>query len=74
MNRLVKEAKTQITTTNYKTKLENSKNSKESWKTINEITNKQSKCTIIKEIKVNGNTVTGDKNNNFSKSRRKHDY
>lgn len=66
VNRLIKEVKANY----YKSKLENCKNSKESWKTINELLNKQSKCTTITEVIVNCNKVSGDKNiadefNNF---------
>jgi hypothetical protein len=46
----------------YKSKLENSNNTKDCWKVINELLNKQSKCRQINEIKVNGSKVTGDMN------------
>ena len=58
----------------FKNKLENIKNSKEGWKTINLLLNKKSKSTQIHEIKDGDNIVTGDKtlasafNNYFSKT------
>jgi hypothetical protein len=66
VNRAIKEAKANY----YKSKLENSNNAKVCWKVINELLNKQSKCTHINEVKVNGSKVTGDMNianefNNF---------
>ena len=45
-----------------KNKLENIKNCKEGWKTINLLLNKKSKSTQIHEIKDGDNIVTGDKN------------
>ncbi len=58
LNRLIKDTKSNY----FKHKLENSKNSKEGWKVINELLNKKSKSTIINELKNEHTTVTGDKN------------
>ena len=44
----------------YNSKLANSKNSKESWQTINELLNRKSKTTTINEINMNGKTIVGD--------------
>ena len=38
--------------------LKNCKNRKDSWKFINQLLNKQSKVTTVKEIVVNGERVT----------------
>jgi hypothetical protein len=66
VNRRIKDAKTNF----YKTSLDNSTNSKESWKIINKLLYKNSKTTSINELIVNHNKITGDKNmanefNNF---------
>ena len=50
--------------------MENSTNSKDSWKIINKLLNKKSKTTSINELTINRNKITGDKNianefNNF---------
>lgn len=58
LNRLIKNTKTEY----FKHKLENSKNSKDGWKTINELLNKRSKCTTFNKIKTEHVEVTGDKN------------
>ncbi len=58
LNRLIKDTKSNY----FKHKLENSKNSKEGWKVINELLNQKSKSTIINELKNEHTTVTGDKN------------
>ena len=46
----------------YKTNLGNCKNSKESWIIINKLLNKNQKSTMINEIIVNGNKITGNEN------------
>ncbi len=66
VNRRIKVAKTNY----YKTSLENSTNSKDSWNIINGLLNKKSKTTSINELIINQNKITGDKNianefNNF---------
>ena len=66
VNRRIKDAKTNY----YKTSLENSTSSKDSWKIVNESLNKKSKSTSINELIINHNRITGDKNianefNNF---------
>ena len=65
VNKLIKEAKAKY----FKSNLESCKNSKESWKFLNELLNKQSKVTTVKEIVVNGEAVTEDKHiaNEFNK-------
>ena len=49
--------------------MENSTNSKESWNIINELLNKKSKTTSIKELIIDHNTITHDKDiaNEFNK-------
>ena len=49
--------------------MENGKNSKECWKFLNELLNKQSKVTAVKEIVINGEPVRDDKDiaNEFNK-------
>ena len=44
-------------------------NSKESWRTINELLNRKSKATTINEVNVNGKSIAGDKDiaNEFNK-------
>ena len=44
----------------FKAKLSDSKNSKESWQIINELLNKKSKTSQIREINFDGKTVTKD--------------
>jgi hypothetical protein len=44
----------------FKERLSNSNNSKESWQAINELLNKKFKTTQVKEINVEGRTVTND--------------
>ena len=66
VNRRIKDAKTNY----YKTSLENSTNSKDSWKIINELLNKKSKTTSKYELIINHNKITGQENvanefNNF---------
>ena len=66
VNRRIKDAKINY----YKTSLENSTNSKDSWNIINELLNKKSKTTSIKELIVDHNKITDDKDianefNNF---------
>ena len=58
VNKLIKDTKA----TCVKNKLENIKNSKEGWKTINLLLNKKSKSTQIHKIKDGDNIVTEDKN------------
>ena len=58
VNKLIEDTKA----TYFKNKLENIRNSKEGWKTINLLLNKKSKSTQIHEIKDGDNIVTGDKN------------
>ena len=66
-----KKCRNEVAKTNYyKTSLENSTNSKDSWKIINKLLNKKSKTTSINEHTINNNKITGDKNitnefNNF---------
>ena len=59
-----------IKTKYFRIKLQNSTNTKDSWKIKNELLNKKSKITTIKEIIINHNMVTEDENianefNNF---------
>ena len=66
VNRRIKDAKINY----YKTSLENSTNSKDSWNIINELLNKKSKTTSIKELTIDHNKITDDKDianelNNF---------
>ena len=66
VNRLIKDVKTKY----FRIKLQNSTNTKDSWKIINELLNKKSRTTTINEIIINHNMVTGDENianefNNF---------
>jgi hypothetical protein len=65
VTRLIEETKTNY----YNTKFSNSKNSADSWKTINDLLNKKSKTTTLNAISVNNEVVTGDKNiaNEFNK-------
>ena len=58
VNKLIEDTKA----TYFKNKLENIKNSKEGWKTINLLLNKKPKSTQIHEIKDGDNILTGDKN------------
>ncbi len=62
----IKSAKTQY----FKTNLENTKNSKETWDLINNLLNKKQKKTTINNLKIESETITGDENisnafNNF---------
>ena len=57
VNRCIKDAKINY----YKTSLENSTDSKDSWNTINELLNKKSKTTSIKELIIDHNTITDEK-------------
>ena len=66
VNRHIKEDKINY----YKTSLENSTNSKDSWNIINELLNKKSMTTSIKELIIHHNKITDDKDianelNNF---------
>ena len=65
LNRCIKETKKLY----YSSKLATSTNSKESWRTINELLNRQSKATTINEVNVNGKSIAGDKDiaNEFNK-------
>ena len=65
LNRCIKETKKLY----YNSKLATSTNSKESWQTINELLNRQSKATTINEVNVNGKSIAGDKDiaNEFNK-------
>jgi hypothetical protein len=58
VNQLMKDTKAVY----YKHKLENSKTSKEEYKTINDLLNKKSKSIVITEIKIGDAKITGDKN------------
>ena len=58
VTKLIRNEKTKY----YNTKLKNCSNSKECWQAINKLLNKQSKSTMINNIKVKGSDVTGDKN------------
>jgi hypothetical protein len=53
----------------YQTKLENSKNSEDSWKYMNELLNRKSKRTAVNQLQVDGQTVSGNENiaNEFNK-------
>ena len=44
----------------FKSKLSNSNNSKESWRSINELLNKKSKTSQVREINFDGETVIND--------------
>ena len=57
VTKLIRKEKTKY----YNTKFKNCSNSKERWQAINKLLNKQSKSTMINEIKINGSDVTGDK-------------
>jgi hypothetical protein len=46
----------------YQTKLENSKNSKDSWKYINELLNRKPKRTAVNQLRVDEQTVTSNEN------------
>ena len=65
LNRCIKETKKLY----YNSKLTTSTNSKESWRTINELLNRQSKTTTINEVNVNWKSIAGDKDiaNEFNK-------
>ena len=58
VNLLIKTTKSSY----YNSKLLNAKNSKASWKIINELSNRQFKTTTINNLQVDGNNITGDKN------------
>ena len=53
----------------YQTKLENSNNSKDSWKDINEMLDRKPKRTAVNQLNVDGQTVAGNENsaNKFNK-------
>ena len=58
LNKRIKATKVQF----YNTKLQNSKNSKEGWNTLNNLLNRKSKTTIVNELSVDhGKNVTQDK-------------
>ena len=66
VNHRIKDAKINY----YKTSLEKRTNSKDSWNIINELLNKKSKTTSIKELIIDHNKITDDKDianefNNF---------
>ena len=65
INRLIRNTKGHY----YKTKLENSKGSKDSWKYINELLNRKQNTSAISQLKIDGQIVTGPKNvaNEFNK-------
>ncbi|CAB4006694.1 RNA-directed DNA polymerase from transposon BS, partial [Paramuricea clavata] len=44
----------------FRDKLSNAKNSKESWRTINELLNKKPKTSEVKELDINGQLITDD--------------
>ena len=52
-----------------KTKLENSKGSKDSWEYINELLNRKQNTSAISQLKIDGQIVTGPENiaNEFNK-------
>ena len=56
LNNLIKETKQEY----FRDKLSNAKNSKESWRTINELLNKKPKTSEIKELDINGQLITDD--------------
>ena len=64
INRLIRNTKG-----HYKTKLENSKGSKDSWKYINELLNRKQNTSAISQLKIDGQIVTGPENmaNEFNK-------
>ena len=55
VNRLIRNTKGHY----YKTKLENSKGSKDSWKYINELLNTKQNTSAISQLKIDGQIVTG---------------
>jgi hypothetical protein len=65
VTKLIRSSKTHY----YQKKQENSKNSKDCWKYINELLNRKPKRTAVNQLKVNGKTITGNKNiaNEFNK-------
>ncbi len=66
LNKIIKATKVQY----YNTKLQNSKNSREGWNTINNLLNRKSKTTVVNELSVDhGKKVTQDKDivNEFNK-------
>ena len=56
LNSLIKKTKEEY----FKAKLSNAKNSKESWQAINELLNKRSKTTQIKQLNINDRVITDD--------------
>ena len=46
----------------FKTKLGNTKNSYDSWQTINSLLNKKSKTTEVNQLKMDNRIITGDQN------------
>ena len=56
VNKCIKQTKR----TYYNSKLANSNNSKESWQTINELLNRESKTTKINQIIINDKAIVGD--------------
>ena len=56
LNNLIKETKQEY----FRDKLSNAKNSKESWRTINELLNKKPKTSEVKELDINGQLITDD--------------
>ena len=65
LNKIIKATKVQY----YNRKLQNSKNSREGWNTINNLLNRKSKTTVVSELSVDhGKKVTQDKDivNEFS--------
>ncbi|CAB3983169.1 Hypothetical predicted protein [Paramuricea clavata] len=56
LNNLIKETKQEY----FGDKLSNAKNSKESWRTINELLNKKPKTSEVKELDINGQLITDD--------------
>ncbi|CAB3995392.1 Hypothetical predicted protein, partial [Paramuricea clavata] len=56
LNNLIKETKQEY----FRDKLSNAKNSKESWRTINELLNKKPETSEVKELDINGQLITDD--------------
>jgi hypothetical protein len=56
LNSLTKKTKEEY----FKAKLSNAKNSKESWQANNELLNKRSKTTQIKQLNINDRVITDD--------------
>ncbi len=58
VNSLIKSTKAEY----FKTNIGNTKNSYDSWQTINSLLNKKSKTTEINQLKMDNRIITGDQN------------